>query len=477
MKRKVPILIILSLALSSLIVFNVRCQQPGIFTFSGKIEGSKDTPLVFNRLRGHKETKIAELKTEKDGTFIISLNEIPPSGQYRLRIDPGKQNGILDFLVTGENMRFSTHLDFLTDSIHFENSGINEAWYQYFHVKDDFEGRLAILDHLLGIYPDDKRFYPEIIKEFNLLQDERDVEFKKIIIEFPGTLLEKYIRSDQPPRINPFLSAEERKDSFRRNFFKNLDFTDTMLLRTDIFPGKVLSYIMLYRNSQMNREQQALEFIRATDNLLPLAMVQPVVYNYLLEYTISGFEQIGLEQVLQHIADNYPVDETCVSNQDSGELQRRMEGYRKLAPGNQAPEIVARDIHDVSFQLSASEAGHTLIVFWASWCPHCNIMLPEIRKLAVQQNSTNHANPRLRVVSVSIDHEEKEYRDYLQENSLDDPTMKDFWVNICDYKAWDGKIANDYYLYATPTMILTGENRLIKGKPSNMQELVKQLGL
>lgn len=476
MKKSLLIQILAILTFTTGLSTQIACQPTGAFIFEGKIKGLEPSKIVFNRVLGHKEQKMAEVQSGIDGSIRFSLDEYPPEGQYRLRIDPAKRNAILEFLVTGGNIRFSTVNDFLPDSMRFENSKINEAWYAYFRIKEDYEGRLSILDHLLGIYPEDKRFYPEILKEFGLLQDERDSEVEKLIAQFPNTLLSRYIASDRSPRIDPKLAADEKQEFVRRNFLKNIDFTDTMLLRTDLLPGKVLSYIMLYRNQRYSREQQAQEFIRATDNLLPLAMVEPLVYNYLLEYTISGFEQIGLEQVLTHIADHYTVDETCISNQSSSELQRRMEGYRKLASGNLAPEIQAQDINSKAFQLSKSDAEHTLMIFWASWCPHCKTMLPEIKKIVSQLNSGNPKTPKLRIVSVSIDHSEKDYMDFLTQNALNDSQMSDYWVNICDYKAWEGKIANDYYLYATPTMVLTGKNRIITGKPGNIQELMGMLG-
>ena len=449
------------------------CQNRSAFVLEGKIVGLKHEKLVFNRVQGHREFKVKELNVGSDGAFTIRLDEAPPQGQYRLRIDPAGRNAILDFLLSGEDIRFTTYAASLTDSIRFEKSKTNQAWYNYFRIKEAYEARLSILEQLLDLYPKDERFYPEIIKEFSLLQDELDAEIEELIGPFPNTLLARYIQSDRPVRINPAASAQERQEFVQYNYLNHVDFTDTMLLHTDIFPGKALSYIMLYRNSRFDREKQTREFIRATDNLLPLAMSQPTVYNYLLSYTISGFEQIGLEQVLTFIAANYPIDESCLSDQDSGELQRRMEGYRQLAPGKVAPAILADDINGKSFQLGEAGSEKTLIVFWASWCPHCTVMLPEIRNLAIQKNSDLIAgqNPVLHVVSVSIDHSEDDYLRYLEKNGLHEDQVGNFWVNICDYQAWEGKVADDYYLYATPTMILLDRDLTIIGKPSTMNEL------
>jgi thiol-disulfide isomerase/thioredoxin len=462
------------------LVLQVSCQNAGPFVFEGQIKGANESKLILNQLQGHKEFKISELTAGKDGAFTLRLDEMPRAGQYRLRIDPGSRNGILDFLFTDEkHISFVTHVNFLTDSIRFAKSKINDEWYNYFRTKDEYETRLSILEHLLNIYPADDRFYPEVIKEFNLLQDELEQKVGLLITSFPNTLLARYVSSDQSPRINTALSPEERQEFIRYNYLNNVDFNDTLLLYTDIFPGKALSYIMLFRGQRLDRDQQELEFIKAADNLLPLAMMQPTVYNYLLGYTISGFEQIGMEKVLMYISENYPVDETCISDQDSGELQRRMEGYRMLAPGNKAPGISTKDINDKPYMLNQDNAEHVLIVFWASWCPHCTTMLPDIKSLAVQLNSN--AGPAqsqpLKVVSVSIDHDKDEYMDYLNKHGFINESLSRFWVNICDYQAWESKVAEDYYLYATPTMVLVDQSGNIVGKPSGIQELIKLLGI
>jgi peroxiredoxin len=331
-----------------------------------------------------------------------------------------------------------------------------------------------VLEQLMNIYPRDERFFPKIIEEFGLLQQEMDQKVVALTSPFPNSILASYIRSDRAPRINPNSSPEERQEFIRYNYLNNIDFSDTLLLSTDIFPNKSLSFIMLFRSQRLDREQQAEEFIKATDLLLPLAMIEPQVYNYLLEYTISGFEQIGMESVLMHIAENYPVDESCKSDHDSGELQRRIEGYRKLASGKPAPLFKTTDINDQAFELAAVNAQHTLIVFWASWCPHCTSMMPQIRDMATRLNAgLSGQTQKLSVVSVSIDHAEKDYLDYLTKNNLNSQAISEFWVNINDYKAWDGPVPDAYYLYATPTMVLLDKDKNIISKPSTMDELTR----
>jgi peroxiredoxin len=154
-----------------------------------------------------------------------------------------------------------------------------------------------------------------------------------------------------------------------------------------------------------------------------------------------------------------------------------MEGYRMLASGRAAPEITTTDINGKSFTLSEVKAQNILVVFWASWCPHCTVLLPEIKSFALELNKETSAGmpPKLKVVSVSIDHNEKDYQDYIQKQGFNDPSSESYWVNLCDFNAWDGVVASDYYLFATPTMLLLGNDRLITAKPSSIRDVANQL--
>ena len=45
------------------------------------------------------------------------------------------------------------------------------------------------------------------------------------------------------------------------------------------------------------------------------------------------------------------------------------------------------------------------------------------------------------------------------------------WINVSDIRGWDGQAAKDYYIYATPTMILIDTEQKIIAKPSDINDL------
>ncbi len=71
---------------------------------------------------------------------------------------------------------------------------------------------------------------------------------------------------------------------------------------------------------------------------------------------------------------------------------------------------------------------------------------------------------KVRFIGVSVDQDEKTWRTALEKDELS-------WTNIAELKGWDGKIIQDYYVYATPTFLLIDQNLRVKAKPTGLAEL------
>ena len=49
--------------------------------------------------------------------------------------------------------------------------------------------------------------------------------------------------------------------------------------------------------------------------------------------------------------------------------------------GKSAPEFMVKDINGKSYKLGDYKGKNVLVVFWATWCPPCNMEIPHLKEL------------------------------------------------------------------------------------------------
>ena len=188
------------------------------------------------------------------------------------------------------------------------------------------------------------------------------------------------------------------------------------------------------------------------------------VYKQIVEYLIDGFKKFGFEKDLKFIIDNYVIkDDLCLDNKTENAIQLMLNQDKILHIDAIAPDISLKEPSGKIFNLEKVEAKKILLVFYASWCPHCQVLIPKLKEYLMTLN-----NPDLKVIAISLDTKKSDWVNFIRKNNLN-------WINISDLKGWNSKAALDYYVYATPTMFLINKNRIIIAKPLTIQDLKKWL--
>ena len=141
-------------------------------------------------------------------------------------------------------------------------------------------------------------------------------------------------------------------------------------------------------------------------------------------------------------------------------LDRRIKQSKNLQIGDKVPNIILPEIDGNEIDLSKIESREVLLVFYASWCPHCQELLPRVTELA-----SKIYKDKLQVLAISLDTSRTDWLNFIQNNKLGN------LLNVSDLKGWNGKSANDYFIYATPTMFLINNEKKIISKPLTFDEL------
>jgi len=439
------------------------------YVMSGTVNQLPSKKVFLISVKGHNE-KIIDSAEVKNNTFQFHIAAKTPAGMYKILLYQPVNRGnedegptYLAIIFNHEDIVFATNFVSVNDSMRIFLSKENTVYYNYLQKTDQSGMKLDVLNQLPQFFPRKDEFYPTIKKQYEKELKNYLEYIKKIQKDNAGTFAVKYIKSDMLPVLQFDIITVEKNEFLKRHFFDNVDFADTSLLYTDIFANKAIKYIKLFQNPYYLKPIQDKEYERAVDTIMTKASASDKVYEYLLGYVIDGFDRIDNEEVLTYISDHYSGDKRCKDNDHMSRLNKRVEGYKKIALGTKAPDISIKDINGKTITLSDLNTPYSLIVFWASWCPHCAESLPDLKKTYDKQTVKN-----LEVMAISLDTNIVSWVDFIKRGGYN-------WINCAEFAGWDGKAAQDYYIYATPTMLLLDKDKKIIGKPKTIKELNKLL--
>ncbi|MBK7030501.1 MAG: redoxin domain-containing protein [Bacteroidales bacterium] len=327
-----------------------------------------------------------------DGEFIFPITARTSPGVYM--IGDGK-NGF-DFILNEKEIRFSTSWPQMQENLKVLQSDENVVWQQYRKERDQSYLHLELLNQVLVYYNPKSAYYAITFKEFTGIQEDFRAWTDSLISAQPESYVARYIKADRKPSIPPGLEMNEQKTYFKEHWFDGMNWMDNTMMTSEVLTSKITSYLGLYSNPNAGKAELSQSFMMAVDHLLPIARQNPVIFDFCIKYLVRGFERYGFEDVILHMATNYTPSQQCENEQQS-ETLARLEKYKLLSAGKMAPDIRMMDLSGKEFVLKEVKT-QKLIVFWASWCPHCKELLPELVNW-----SKDASNLKIQVIPVSLD--------------------------------------------------------------------------
>ncbi|NCA75297.1 MAG: redoxin domain-containing protein [Alphaproteobacteria bacterium] len=429
--------------------------------FDGVIRGSAGQTVFLGSLYGEKVTMVDSVRSDSTGYVRFRLEGRLP-GMYRVK---WSKDGYVDLIWNKEkeDVRFITDVRHPADSLLLLTSIENQIYRDYTRLDALNQERLQLLVPVIDYYPLKDSFYFSVTREMERIQKEQQQYVDSLTARYPASYAVRIAKIYQSPFLPSSMLRDDRLNYLKQHYFDKVDFTDTALMRSPVFANKAISYLALYSNNRLPQKQLEAEFIKAVTIMLGAASVSPDTYKFLLDYVVGGFDKYHFDEVITYIADNFQDPFSCEDQQRKTALQKKLETFKKIAVGKTAPELELADSKGKMFRLSALSSEYTLLIFWATQCPHCVSMMPRLKEIYDGQSPK-----RFEVMAVAVDTSRAEWTRTVKEQKMN-------WINVSDLKGFSGRAADDYNIYATPTMFLLDREKKILSKPISLREMEQSL--
>jgi peroxiredoxin len=435
----------------------------GLAQAQNKIDGTirgYDGKLIFlMSIYGEKTKAIDSVVPDAANHFQFKISNRLP-GMYRVQ---WAKDGFVDLVWNQEDVIFVTSAKSPDDSLQIISSLENKINLTYSRLDRLTQAKLQLLMPVVDYYPVKDAFFSSVAMELENVQKSQQHYLDSLVKLYPNSFAVRVAKVYQTPFISASLNKEERITFLKQHYFDRIDFSDTALLRSMVFVNKAIAYLSIYSNNRLPQKQLEAEFIKAVTIMLGAASVNPVIYKFWLDYVVGGFDKYHFDEVITYIADNFQDPSSCEDQERKSALQKKLDTFKKIAIGKIAPDLEVPGVNGKPVKLSGIDSEFTLVVFYATTCPHCVSMTPRLKELYDNQKPK-----RFEVMSVSIDTSRTEWTAFLKEQKLT-------WINVSDLKGFNGKSADDYNIYATPTMFLLDREKKILAKPISLMELEQSL--
>jgi len=405
------------------------------------------------------EKEIVDTLKISSGIIEYSFPEHIQPGSYQLFFSKNKN---LDFIYNKESIFLHADYQNFLGTINVLKSEENKYLFNFIKDLGIIQQKQKKTEELFLLYEPNSKFAKKLIKESNKLNKQEENIFTKYIELSEGLLIHDVLKMSSPTLIPGKIQYNSNLEHIKHHWFDNFDFHNELIINTEIFNNKVWEYFNIYIDENITKEELENHLIEQINILISKASVNDKNFIYQLNFLSFMFDESDFERVIIHINELLLSENACSNEKAQLSIEEKLERYRRFQIGKIAPDLHLTFPEKV-IQLSHIKSKYKLLLFWASWCPHCIDEIPSIKNL-----HTKYAPENLEIISISLDTDLISYEDFISEFNLP-------WINYCDGKGWESDAVRKYDVNETPKMLLLGSNMEIVSKPSTAKQLAKKL--
>lgn len=424
---------------------------------------------------------VDSVKTDSKGNFVFSSHQVNPTNPknpgsdilYRFNL---QRHQWFYLLWDGKSqVQIQTvylpdiFYNWAMDSMQVVKSDENKLFYRFQKLQIRKVVADKVMREMMRLFPYYDPFQKTMIKEYEQRYLAMENLFKEAIQKYPSYTATKIIKAYYTP--NP---AWDQPDNWRdsiiaAHYFDYFNPADPFYLQSNILPEKIDDYFSLFsflmRVNRETRQDFEKHITRAAHQFLSHTVKNFEIHQFCLQYILKYLDREKMYDALFSVYDKWvyqAISGDCEqTNPALNKWREKVSVLRNIQIGSTAPDFVI----DEHLNLHNLQSDYTLVLFWASWCPHCVEEVPKIKK--VVENYLKEAKGKsLMVVAVSLDTEREQWQKFVTEKNLFS------FLNFSELKGWQSEVVKKYNVYATPTMFLLDKDKKIIAKPETAEQLI-----
>ena len=304
---KKTILIFLSVILFSPVISQdldiFKSKEKNGYKIEGYVEGLQDTSVILAYYFGGKQYA-TDTANSISGSFTFSGEKKLPGGMY-LVVLPNQQ--YFDIVISEQHFSFTTDIKSPIEKMKFKNSVENTPFYEYLNFITKKQKEVTPLRELEKTVPEEEK---NQIKEKILKVDSEVKNFKNTFEKkYSNIFFTKILKATTEPILPEApdtMNTQEKQifqfNYYKNNFWNNIDFTDSRMLRTPIFFNKMDTYL----NKLTIQDPDSIK--KSADVLVKLSRQNKNIFEYVVSYITSTYERskiMGMDAVFVHMVENY----------------------------------------------------------------------------------------------------------------------------------------------------------------------------
>jgi len=338
----------------------------------------------------------------------------------------------------------------------WHNSPDTKAYNRLRQQADSIFQRLSVLNQLVAGY---HILNPDTLSSF---VHKLDAEYRQSISEAKQRYADwaqkqdlalqwRLLKAGVQLPADPFAGEKEQIRQKLDSAFVYFNPADTLLLYTPHYINNLTAYLNATWQFADTSRSVVYDYI---NRFMSQALKNATTGNAAMEIIRQWAYQQGDDELAMYIDLNYETAR-CDAGDDQL-LQLRLKHYLKLGKGMSAPDILWVDKELQPHHLDELEARQTLIIFWASWCGHCEKILPGLYHFLQDK-------PEIVVLAIGIDDNESNWHTASSHYAE--------WIHLQAAEKWNAQWVNDYGVIGTPTFYLLDEAKNIVGKTGQVERL------